>query len=107
MHFALRSLNGQRCATSPKSEKNQRLCQPTKSFFFIGVFQYTSVSVGKGGSSPVFFKIGLVFFVFFLKKKRRTVISSPFWDFEKRRGFRWWEFKNTGNFFSTGQSWFP
>jgi hypothetical protein len=27
------------------------------------------------------FKFGLVFFVFFLKKKRRTVISGPFWAF--------------------------
>jgi hypothetical protein len=106
MHFALRSLNRQRCATSPKSKKIKNRRTQQKVFFCIGVFQYTSVSVGKGGSSPIFFLFGPFFFVFFFEKKRRTVISAPFWAFEKKAGFRWWEFKNTGNLFSAGQRWF-
>jgi hypothetical protein len=52
-----------------KAKKNEISINQQKVFFFIGAFQYTSVSVGKGGSSPVFFKIGLVFFVFFFEKK--------------------------------------
>jgi hypothetical protein len=105
MHFALRSLNGQRCATRPKSEKNQRFTDTTKSFFFIGAFQYTSVSVGKGVRPLFIFFFGLVFFVFFLKKKVRTVVFALFWAFGKKGGFRWWEFENTGTFFFAGPGW--
>jgi hypothetical protein len=43
---------------APRVQKAKKIKDPItqqKVFFFIGAFQYTSVSVGKGGSSPVFF----------------------------------------------------
>jgi hypothetical protein len=101
MHFALRSLNGQRCATSPKSEKIN-FCATRQKVFFIGIFEYTLVSVGKGGFAPPP-PFGPVFFV---KKKtnRVIVISAPFWAFGKSSTLASAGFKSSGHFFSLGKA---
>ena len=80
-----------------KAKKNEISINQQKVFFFIGAFQYTSVSVGKGGSSPVFFKIGLVFFVFFFEKKTENCNFVAVLGFWKKAGFslvgiqKYWE----------------
>ena len=55
-------------------------------------------------SNMVFQAYCLTFFFFF--SKPRTVISAPFWAFEKRRGFAGGNPENSGNFFLLGRAGF-
>ena len=69
-----------------KAKKNEISITQQKDFFFIGAFQYTSVSVGKGVRPSFCFFFGLVFYVFFLKKKTENCNFCAILGFWKKGG---------------------
>ena len=66
IHFALSSVHAQRCAASPKNGKKSIFLRANKKvgFFRMGT-SVTLVSIGKGGSGPLFSGIWSFFLRFF------------------------------------------
>ena len=71
---------------SKKRKKNEISINQQKVFFFIGAFQYTSVSVGKGVRPLFIFFFRACFFRIFFEKKTENCSFCAFLGFWKKGG---------------------